>query len=214
MSYGVNGLRVINVNSYITKKQVTDVLDRNAVHYRPGKAPRGDSLEQLKQTLRNWLVAHGAAHGVITNRTLVEELCRRHGHPKPLMTPPYHPELQPIEELWRDVKMYVARLYGRTRTMKDLTRQVQDGFLKYGTQEATHGKIKRMLGFEELYLTQGCYNVPAPNFDTIDLTDEDDREDIDIGEGNVEEEVWNVDDGGDVNNEMDDEDELDGADDV
>lgn len=61
----------------------------------------------------------------------------------------------------------------------------------------------------ELYSTQGYYNAPAPDFDNIDLQDDaDDREDVDIGEGDIEQEVWNADLDGDINEEMDDEDEL------
>lgn len=73
-----------------------DNLDRYSVPYVGGRYPRGDNLDQLKEKLRAWLRDHATEHNVLTNRTRVEELCRLHGHPKPLMTPPYHPELQPI----------------------------------------------------------------------------------------------------------------------
>eukprot|EP00237_Pycnococcus_provasolii_P002599 CAMPEP_0119197360 /NCGR_PEP_ID=MMETSP1316-20130426/13709_1 /TAXON_ID=41880 /ORGANISM="Pycnococcus provasolii, Strain RCC2336" /LENGTH=180 /DNA_ID=CAMNT_0007193157 /DNA_START=46 /DNA_END=584 /DNA_ORIENTATION=+ len=53
-----------------------------------------------------------------------------YGH-KCLFTPPYHPELQPIEKLWRDVKMYVARKFVGERNMKELWSQVLDGFRIY-----------------------------------------------------------------------------------
>jgi len=45
-------------------------------------------------------------------------------------TPPYHPELQHIEELWRDVKQYVARKYVGLRSMTDLRKHVLEGFLR------------------------------------------------------------------------------------
>jgi len=195
------------VNSFTTKKRVTDVLDVYNVPYRAGKGPHGDSLIQLKQILREWLAEHGAANGVIVNRTRVDLILHQHGHPKCLMTPPYHPELQPIEELWRDVKMYVARLYGRTRTMRILTAQVREGFTKYSTKEATVGKMRRMEEKVQLYTTQGCYNVPAPDFDAIGLTgdDNDDFQDADLAEGDVEEEIWNADADGDINAEMEED---------
>jgi transposase len=39
-----------------------------------------------------------------------------YAHQDPLMTPPYHSELQPIENIWRNVKQPVARkcIEGRT----------------------------------------------------------------------------------------------------
>ena len=103
--------------------------------------------------------------------------------------------------------MYVARLYGRTRTMRILTAQVLEGFTKYTTKEATVGKMRRMEEKVQLYTTQGCYNVPAPYFDAIDLTgdDNDDFQDADLAEGDVEEEVWNADADGDINAEMEED---------
>ena len=146
----------------------------------------------------------------MTNRTRVDELCRLHGHVKPLMTTPYHPELQPIEELWRDVKMSVARKYGRTRTMTVLTQQVKDGFTLYGTREATSGKMDRMKEKVRLYTTEGCYDVPAPDFELIDLAgdDGDDLTGADIAEGDVDIEVWNADADGDINATMAEDDEV------
>jgi len=41
----------------------------------------------------------------------------------------YLPELQSIEELWRDVKQYVAREYAGTPTMKELRQHVLEGFV-------------------------------------------------------------------------------------
>ena len=69
------------------------------------------------------------------------EILRANGHRAPLMTPPYHPELQPIEKLWRDVKQYVARLYTTGRTFTELVAQTLEGFRKYGTQEHCANKV-------------------------------------------------------------------------
>ena len=51
-------------------------------------------------------------------------------------TPPYHPELQHIEELWRDVKQYVARKYVGLRSMTDLRKHVLEGFLEYARSQS------------------------------------------------------------------------------
>lgn len=55
----------------------------------------------------------------------VDEIAAAHGH-KVLRTPPYHPELQPIETCWGVVKNYMARHCDFT--MKNLTKQLDSGF--------------------------------------------------------------------------------------
>ncbi len=55
----------------------------------------------------------------------VDEIAAAHGH-KVLRTPPYHPELQPIETCWGVVKNYMARHCDFT--MKNLIKQLDNGF--------------------------------------------------------------------------------------
>ncbi len=55
----------------------------------------------------------------------VDELAASFGH-KVLRTPPYHPELQPIETCWGVVKNHVAR--NCDFTVKNLIKQLDRGF--------------------------------------------------------------------------------------
>jgi transposase len=55
----------------------------------------------------------------------VDEIATSIGH-KVLRTPPYHPELQPIETCWGVVKNYMAR--NCDFTMKNLIKQLDSGF--------------------------------------------------------------------------------------
>ena len=57
----------------------------------------------------------------------IDELAASFGH-KVLRTPPYHPELQPIETCWGVVKNHVAR--NCDFTMKNLLKQLDSGFSK------------------------------------------------------------------------------------
>ena len=57
----------------------------------------------------------------------VDEIAKSFGH-KVLRTPPYHPELQPIETCWGVVKNYVAR--NCDFTVKNLIKQLDCGFNK------------------------------------------------------------------------------------
>jgi transposase len=86
----------------------------------------------LKAKTKAWLKVNAKSQNLV-NITRAAEILRAAGHEAPLLTPPYHPELQPIEKLWRDVKMYVARQYSTGRTFTQLIDQVLEGFRRYGT---------------------------------------------------------------------------------
>ena len=57
----------------------------------------------------------------------IDEIAKFFGH-EVLRTPPYHPELQPIEICWGVVKNYIAR--NCDFTMKNLIKQLDIGFEK------------------------------------------------------------------------------------
>ncbi len=56
---------------------------------------------------------------------IIDEIAARHGH-EILRTPPYHPELQPIEICWGVVKNHIAR--NCDFTMANLMVQLEDAF--------------------------------------------------------------------------------------
>jgi len=64
----------------------------------------------------------------------VDEIAIAHGH-KVLRTPPYHPELQPIETCWGVAKNHVAR--NCDFTMKNLILQLENGFSKVTAETCT-----------------------------------------------------------------------------
>lgn len=97
-------------------------------------------------------------------------LCEQWGHFKPLITPPYHPELQPIEELWRDVKQSVARKFIGLRNITELRNHVLEGFLHYGTKEKSQNKINRAIAQEKRYREEDVY---APVIDLTEMSDDD-----------------------------------------
>ena len=57
----------------------------------------------------------------------IDEIARCHGH-EVIRTPPYHPELQPIETCWGVVKNHVARKCDFT--INNLIEQLDSGFNK------------------------------------------------------------------------------------
>ena len=180
----------INVDSMTKKSQVTDLLDKytpaaGPLLYRPGRAPIGDSLEQLKVILKSWLKLNAEKHGLLVDKTRAGEMARLAGH-RILYTPPYHPELQPIETLWRDVKMRLARKFARGRTMAILYEEIVEGFHKYGKANNCHSKIAKAEAFEIEYSTHGLYGSKPVDVDAEDDDDEDEAGvvgDNDVGEG-------------------------------
>ena len=57
----------------------------------------------------------------------VDEMARQYGH-EIIRTPPYHPELQPIEKCWGVVKNHIAR--NCDFTLANLKSQLEEGFAK------------------------------------------------------------------------------------
>jgi transposase len=75
---------------------------------------------------------------------LIDNIARKHGH-SILRTPPYHPELQPIETCWAIVKNHVAR--HNDCTMKKVQILLEEGFAK--VKAKTCQKIIKKLNTQE-----------------------------------------------------------------
>jgi transposase len=80
----------------------------------------------------------------------LDELAAEHGH-EILRTPPYHPELQPIETCWAVVKNQIARK--NKCTMAHLLEQLDDAFTSV-TEETCSGLIKKVRKVEDNFWTE------------------------------------------------------------
>lgn len=76
---------------------------------------------------------------------VLNEIAAKHGH-EVLRTPPYHPELQPIETCWAIVKNRIAR--NCDFTMANLISQL-DGAFSGVTAKTCSGLIKKIRGIED-----------------------------------------------------------------
>lgn len=155
-------------SSWTNKAAAYSFLDAHDIKHRKGRAPHGDNLDELKEIAHTWLKKNAKEKGIVYNISGVGALCRPLGH-HILLTPQYHPELQPIEELWRDVKMYVGRKFSKHRSWAQLEEDVREGFAKYGTAEYSRRKVQRARQYEGLYKTHGVYG-DAPDLTTITPT--------------------------------------------
>jgi len=94
-----------------SKKKIKKWLEQNKIYCR-GDCLKPELVEILAKLAPEPIYA-------------IDEIAAAHGH-KVLRTPPYHPELQPIETCWGVVKNYMARHCDFT--MKNLAKQLAVGF--------------------------------------------------------------------------------------
>jgi hypothetical protein len=163
-------------SAWTNKDEAYMFLDKWNIEHRKGRAPRGDNLDELKVNAHAWFKVNAKDKGIEYNISRAGLLCREHGH-HILLTPPYHPELQPIEELWRDVKMYVGRVNCGSRTWTQLEDDVKAGFAKYGTAYHSARKVARARAHEASYVTHGVY---APVIDLTTIPSTADLEFVDL----------------------------------
>ncbi len=85
---------------------------------------------------------------------LIDTIARKHGH-SILRTPPYHPELQPIETCWAIVKNHVAQ--HNNCTMKKVRVLLADGFSKV-TVKTCQKLIKKVNMQEDTFWIEDSEN--------------------------------------------------------
>jgi len=96
-----------------SKKSITEWLEQNRIYCRQ------DCLKpELVEILKKLAPQPSFA---------IDEIARSCGH-EVIRTPPYHPELQPIETCWGVIKNHIAR--HSDFTMKNLIKQLDAGFAK------------------------------------------------------------------------------------
>jgi transposase len=100
-------------------------------------APRSGKYAPRVEEMRRFMKQHLAAHPHL-NRTRLQEVFAQHGY-KLIFTPPYTPQVQPIELVWAHVKNYVARQTHAGTDQKALQALVRQGF--YGDASTGHEAV-------------------------------------------------------------------------
>jgi hypothetical protein len=111
--------------------------------------PRVATVQELKQSYMSWLKLN-KPHRL---ECKFEKLLKDNDF-EVLWTPPYCPELQPIELFWVAGKNHAALLYEHPRTMKLTVQQLREGW--YGSFEAVEEgetRRKRPVNCNKLYDT-------------------------------------------------------------
>ncbi len=86
---------------------------------------------------------------------LIDRIARKEGH-SILRTPPYHPELQPIETCWAVVKNHVAQ--HNDCTMKKVCILLEEGFVKV-TSKTCNKLVKKTNSIEEAFWGEDAGNL-------------------------------------------------------
>lgn len=91
------------------------------------------TVEEMKHVMKQHLAEHPEL-----NRTRLQEIFNKHGY-QLIFTPPYTPQVQPIELVWAHVKNYVARQTDAHTNVEQLQALVRQGF--YGDAANAHEGI-------------------------------------------------------------------------
>jgi hypothetical protein len=106
-------------------EQLTTVKDGRVVPahlFEAAVSDGGATKDDLIAATKKWLEEHPDS-----NTTVVEQLMADAGHSL-IYTPPFCPEVQPIELLWAKVKRYVADRATHNRSVTDARQQTEEGF--------------------------------------------------------------------------------------
>ena len=96
------------------------------------------TLEELKICFVNYLLAEKPE----LLECKVEHCLHERGH-KVLWTPPYCPDLQPIEMFWSAGKQYAANRFSVGRTMKETIKHLRQGWYGTGEEYEDNSILKR-----------------------------------------------------------------------
>ena len=135
------------------------IIMDNAPYHNALSSCSPPTANSLKEVIRSWLVENDIhceqnllkAELVTILKKIapnpiyeVDKMAKKHDH-EVIRTPPYHPELQPIEICWGIVKNHIARRCNFT--LPDLKVQLEEGFEK--VKPSTCGKIVRKIKKKE-----------------------------------------------------------------
>lgn len=119
-----------------SKKRILEWLEKNKIYCRTD-CLKPELVEILKK------IAPEPSYAI-------DEIARSKGH-EVIRTPPYHPELQPIETCWGVVKNHIAR--HSDFTMQNLMQQLEVGFERV-TGKTCAGIIKKVREIEDNFWTE------------------------------------------------------------
>ena len=163
----------------MTRPQLHAFLRDKGVEFREQPAPKGHNVKELRDLCEKYYVDNPEERRVTLLHALFDsQSCGYQTKDdawnetwEVLLTPPYHPELQPIEMLWSNVKQRCARQYSNGRTMAQLEAQLRAAFVEYGTADNCASLIAKVRKIEERY-KEALVAKPPTVADDHDVEDE------------------------------------------
>ena len=136
-------LREFGINEFTVQRRIKGT---NNFHFKTFQQNTYDSrgsdiitptVEELKKELKNYLLIHPEVQ-----ITEVQKVMKEHDY-ELIYTPPYLPNVQPIELIWSYVKHQVARAYTHNRSTHKLLDDVREAF--YGQHRVTAELCKKYI---------------------------------------------------------------------
>ncbi|OQR81072.1 hypothetical protein ACHHYP_20832 [Achlya hypogyna] len=133
-----------------------------------------------KSEIQDWLRGRGISYGLSMVKAELLELARHNREPPHyacvaiarswghcvLFTPPYHPELQPIEKIWAVGKNTIAR--APALTMAELSAKISSAFQDHVSERTWLGAFTKVQRFEDKYLSFIDVDIVADHNDSAD----------------------------------------------
>ncbi len=154
-----------------------------------GRNKRAPLLEDLQAAVKSHLQQHPAI-----NKTKIDKLLQPLGH-SIVWTPPFVPEVQPIELIWAYVKTLVAQQY--TLRNIDVTRSQTDDAVQSITPEMIQKRIRRCHKWIDGFMqTEEAGSLRAfSSLDKLVTVDSSTAIPTDIESASIEDELVSSDDG-------------------
>lgn len=136
---------VVSAEDYERPLKVTrDAVERDGKVVLVKRKP-GAPIKDLRAAVTAYLKDH-------PQETEVQRIMREHNHIL-LHTPPFSPQAQPIEHLWKIVKGAVRKLYTLHRTQKQTQQQLEQALDNITPQQAT-GCFHRCMNWINIWIQQ------------------------------------------------------------
>ncbi|CAF1331314.1 unnamed protein product [Didymodactylos carnosus] len=130
------------INLLLSKKVCSIPVIRNGhtIEFKANEwklnGPLGPYKEELRIYVQSWIKQYPELQKILLERLFEEKYLTvkvnmPHFHYL-IFTPPYCPEVQPIELVWAYVKGYVAKTFTPSRTLHQLADQTKAGFVSDG----------------------------------------------------------------------------------
>ena len=137
----------------LRREMLINWLEAHDIPVDARRAPRGDTVAAMQAKAEAYLREHPEQRVQNAIQKWCADLSAKLGIPVSVVyTPPYHPELQPIELLWAMVKRRIAARYNVSRTMDQIWAELEAELRTCGSAEQCKKFVAHVRKFEDMYM--------------------------------------------------------------